>query len=220
MANDPQSATTSSLPPSSTTTAEQKASSDGHLFPRSTSPTSPKSPRSFPVRIWDRTKDATLRWIDYEPHVVEAAPVEDWLHHQTNGSVLHGVGSYLGRLFPIKNWIWAYNLKWFVADAIAGITVCLVLVPQSMSYAKIATLSPEYGLYSSFVGVMVYCLFATSKDVSVGPVAVMSLEVARVISHVQDKTDCKLRMRGAKRNSSQSGRNSSRLSDLAVLRIR
>lgn len=74
-----------------------------------------------------------------------------------------------------------------------------------MSYAKLATLSPEYGLYSSFVGVFIYCVrlflnptiftiktnfclagqfFATSKDVSIGPVAVMSLEVAQLISHV------------------------------------
>lgn len=64
----------------------------------------------------------------------------------------------------------------------------MVVVPQSMSYAKIATLAPEYGLYSSFVGVCIYALFATSKDITIGPVAVMSLQVARVIQHVQDRT--------------------------------
>lgn len=53
-----------------------------------------------------------------------------------------------------------------------------------MSYAKLANLRPEFGLYSSFVGVMVYALFATSKDVSIGPVAVMSLETGRVVAHV------------------------------------
>ena len=53
-----------------------------------------------------------------------------------------------------------------------------------MSYARLAGLSAEFGLYSSFVGVMVYALFATSKDVSIGPVAVMSLETGRVVSHV------------------------------------
>ncbi|KAK4705285.1 solute carrier family 26 (sodium-independent sulfate anion transporter), member 11, partial [Phenoliferia sp. Uapishka_3] len=54
-----------------------------------------------------------------------------------------------------------------------------------MSYAKIATLPVEYGLYSSFVGVIIYAIFATSKDVTIGPVAVMSLEVSKVIAHVQ-----------------------------------
>jgi len=60
-----------------------------------------------------------------------------------------------------------------------------VVVPQSMSYAKIATLPAEFGLYSSFVGVFIYCFFATSKDVTIGPVAVMSLQTAKVIQSVQ-----------------------------------
>jgi sodium-independent sulfate anion transporter 11 len=60
-----------------------------------------------------------------------------------------------------------------------------VVVPQGMSYAKIATLPVQYGLYSSFVGVFLYCFFATSKDVTIGPVAVMSLQTAQVIASVQ-----------------------------------
>ena len=73
-----------------------------------------------------------------------------------------------------------------IIDLIAGLTVGAVVVPQSMSYAKIATLPAEYGLYSSFVGVFIYCFFATSKDVTIGPVAVMSLQTARVIQSVQE----------------------------------
>lgn len=42
-----------------------------------------------------------------------------------------------------------------------------------MAYSKLALLPPEYGLYSSFVGVMIYWSFATSKDITIGPVAVM-----------------------------------------------
>ncbi|EMD36715.1 hypothetical protein CERSUDRAFT_136963, partial [Gelatoporia subvermispora B] len=53
-----------------------------------------------------------------------------------------------------------------------------------MSYAQIATLPPQYGLYSAFVGTLIYCLFATSKDVSIGPVAVMSLKISQIISDV------------------------------------
>lgn len=44
-----------------------------------------------------------------------------------------------------------------------------MIVPQSMGYAKIAELPPQYGLYTAFVGLCVYCLFATSKDISIGP---------------------------------------------------
>ena len=63
----------------------------------------------------------------------------------------------------------------------------MVLVPQSLSYARIALLEPQYGLYSSFIGVLTYAFFATSKDVSIGPVAVMSLETGNIITAVQDK---------------------------------
>lgn len=60
----------------------------------------------------------------------------------------------------------------------------MVLVPQSLSYAKLANLPAEYGLYSSFVGVLTYAFFATSKDVSIGPVAVMSLETGTIVHKV------------------------------------
>ena len=63
----------------------------------------------------------------------------------------------------------------------------MVLVPQSLSYAQLANLPTEYGLYASFIGVLTYAFFATSKDVSIGPVAVMSLETGRVIEHVFDR---------------------------------
>jgi sodium-independent sulfate anion transporter 11 len=69
----------------------------------------------------------------------------------------------------------------------SGITVGMVLVPQSLSYARLAQLPPEYGLYSSFIGVLTYAFFATSKDVSIGPVAVMSLATGNIVTAVQDK---------------------------------
>lgn len=49
-----------------------------------------------------------------------------------------------------------------------GITVGCVVVPQSMAYAKLAQLPPQFGLYSSFMGVLIYWFFATSKDITIG----------------------------------------------------
>lgn len=49
-----------------------------------------------------------------------------------------------------------------------GITVGAVVVPQSMAYAKLAQLPVEFGLYSSFMGVLIYWFFATSKDITIG----------------------------------------------------
>lgn len=100
---------------------------------------------------------------------------------------LSSAGSYVYSLFPIVKWFPHYNLAWGYADLVAGITVGCVLVPQSMSYAQIASLPPQYGLYSSFIGAFIYSLFATSKDVCIGPVAVMSLQTAKVIAQVSAK---------------------------------
>ncbi|KAF8559502.1 sulfate permease [Imleria badia] len=94
---------------------------------------------------------------------------------------------YFVSLFPIFGWITRYNVGWLTGDLIAGLTVGIVVVPQGMSYAQLATLPPQYGLYSSFVGVLTYCFFATSKDVSIGPVAVMSLTTAQIIAAVDSK---------------------------------
>ncbi|KAI7890402.1 sulfate transporter family-domain-containing protein, partial [Mucor mucedo] len=91
---------------------------------------------------------------------------------------------YVLSLFPILQWIHRYNLSWLVQDAIAGITVGMLIVPQGIAYAKIANLDPQYGLYTSFVGVTLYCFFGTSKDISIGPITVVSLLVGQAISKV------------------------------------
>lgn len=49
-----------------------------------------------------------------------------------------------------------------------GITIGAVVVPQGMAYAQLATLEVQFGLYSSFVGVLIYWFFATSKDITIG----------------------------------------------------
>ncbi|KAI5476103.1 sulfate permease [Pseudohyphozyma bogoriensis] len=131
-------------------------------------------------------KDRLKEQLGYDPRVTAAASVTDVLAGSTNGVGAFAL-NYVDRLFPFTKWILNYNLSWAYGDLVAGLTVGMVVVPQSMSYAKIATLSPEYGLYSSFVGVMIYAIFATSKDVTIGPVAVMSLEVSKVIAAVQAK---------------------------------
>lgn len=91
---------------------------------------------------------------------------------------------YIKSIFPIFGWIGRYNTTWFVGDLIAGTTIGLVVIPQSMAYAKVAALPVQYGLYSSFVGVTIYCLFATSKDMTIGPTAVMSLLMGQTITTI------------------------------------
>lgn len=58
----------------------------------------------------------------------------------------HLIQDYFISLFPIATWIHRYNVQWLIRDLIAGITVGIVVVPQSMGYAKIAELPAQYGL--------------------------------------------------------------------------
>ncbi|ODA81834.1 hypothetical protein RJ55_00339 [Drechmeria coniospora] len=91
---------------------------------------------------------------------------------------------YSRSLFPFLSWIGHYNLQWFAGDVVAGVTIGAILVPQGMAYASLARLEPQFGLYSSFVGVMIYWIFGTAKDISIGPVAVLSTVVGSVVEDV------------------------------------
>ncbi|XP_051550069.1 sodium-independent sulfate anion transporter [Myxocyprinus asiaticus] len=77
--------------------------------------------------------------------------------------------------FPILTWLPMYSLTWLKMDLIAGLTVGLTVVPQALAYAEVAGLPVQYGLYSAFMGGFIYCVFGTSKDITLGPTAIMSL---------------------------------------------
>jgi sodium-independent sulfate anion transporter 11 len=108
--------------------------------------------------------------------------------HYSLSFALKHASLYLRSLFPVLSWIGRYNSTCIASDLIAGVTVGAIVVPQGMAYASLAKLDPEFGLYSSFVGVMIYWLFGTSKDISIGPVAVLSTVVGNLV-HEVNSTD-------------------------------
>ncbi len=81
----------------------------------------------------------------------------------------------LTRIFPFFGWFKDYDLGSLRIDAISGLTVALVLIPQSMAYAQLAGLPPYYGLYASFLPPIIAALFGSSRQLATGPVAVVSL---------------------------------------------
>ena len=85
--------------------------------------------------------------------------------------------AYLTKFLPFLRW---FPLKGDLlrADFMAGITVALVLIPQSMAYAQLAGLPPYYGLYAAFLPVAIAALFGSSNQLGTGPVAVVSLLTA------------------------------------------
>ncbi|KAL9085110.1 MAG: hypothetical protein Q9165_007754 [Trypethelium subeluteriae] len=133
------------------------------------------------------TKGESVFSVESADDYVEQEPtVAEWFqeHFPSGRQMLQ----YCRSLFPFTTWIHRYNVQWLIGDLIAGITVGAVVVPQGMAYAQLAELPPQYGLYSSFMGVLIYWFFATSKDITIGPVAVLSTVTGNVITKVHSKT--------------------------------
>ncbi|KAI8867798.1 hypothetical protein GQ42DRAFT_102545, partial [Ramicandelaber brevisporus] len=85
------------------------------------------------------------------------------------------------RTFPIITWLPKYNPRNIIYDLIAGISVGMMVIPQGLADAKIATLPLEYGLYTSYMCTFIYLLLGTARTVTVGPTAVLSLFTAQAI---------------------------------------
>lgn len=81
----------------------------------------------------------------------------------------------LESIFPILRWSRKYDVATGVGDLIAGITVALTLIPQSIAYASLAGLEPQYGLYASFAGGFVYAIMGSCPQINIGPTALLSL---------------------------------------------
>ncbi|MCK6620657.1 MAG: solute carrier family 26 protein [Calditrichaceae bacterium] len=92
----------------------------------------------------------------------------------------------LGKFFPVMNWLPRYRREDLPGDLGAGLTVAVMLIPQGMAYALLAGLPPITGLYASVVPLVVYALFGTSRQLAVGPVAMVSLLVASGIGHLAE----------------------------------
>ncbi|XP_020100899.1 sulfate transporter 1.2-like [Ananas comosus] len=89
-------------------------------------------------------------------------------------------------IFPILEWGRHYNLSKFKGDLIAGLTIASLCIPQDIGYAKLANLDPNYGLYSSFVPPLIYAIMGSSRDIAIGPVAVVSLLLGTLLQNEVD----------------------------------
>ncbi|XP_058191902.1 sulfate transporter 1.3-like [Rhododendron vialii] len=95
----------------------------------------------------------------------------------------------LQALFPILDWGRDYNRSKFMGDLIAGLTIASLAIPQDIGYAKLANLDPQYGLYSSFVPPLVYAFMGSSRDIAIGPVAVVSLLLGTLLRNEIDPSN-------------------------------
>ncbi|XP_033120337.1 solute carrier family 26 member 6-like [Anneissia japonica] len=87
--------------------------------------------------------------------------------------------------FPIITWLGSYDVrKSLLGDTISGFTVGVLRIPQGLAYAFLASLPPVYGLYINFFPVILYALMGTSRHISVGVFAVVSIMTGIAIDSV------------------------------------
>ncbi len=88
------------------------------------------------------------------------------------------------RYFPILTWAKTYDRDTATSDMVAAVIVTIMLIPQSLAYALLAGLPAEMGLYASILPLIAYAIFGTSRALSVGPVAVVSLMTVAAIGNL------------------------------------
>jgi SulP family sulfate permease len=75
-----------------------------------------------------------------------------------------------------------YRREWLSADLLAGVSVCVVMIPSVIAYAGLMGLPPQHGLYAALVPLLVYPFFGSSRQVIVGPDIAISLLIASAIA--------------------------------------
>jgi len=92
--------------------------------------------------------------------------------------------SPLDAYFPFFGWARTLTKQDVCKDILAGITVGVLLIPQSMSYAALAHLPPQYGLYTGFIPLIVFAFLTSSYHISIGPVAPVCVLVGDAVTSV------------------------------------
>src|SRR6476646_8955913 len=72
-------------------------------------------------------------------------------------------------LVPIVGWIRSYQREWLRQDLLAGVIVAALIVPKNLGYAGIAGIPLQNGLYAAAAGAILYAIFGTSRQISMGP---------------------------------------------------
>lgn len=92
----------------------------------------------------------------------------------------------INKFFPILDSFATHTSADWWKDFMAGLTVSVMLVPQGMAYAMLAGMPPIYGLYGGLIPLLLYAVFGTSRQMSIGPVAISALLVLAGVSQIAE----------------------------------
>lgn len=121
---------------------------------------------------------------------VSSGPLQSWTTKLLSSYRRRTRTEWLNRLLPITKWLMVYDWRRSLfVDVVSGLTVGIMIVPQGMSYAKLAGLPVQYGLYSAFLPVYAYALFGSSRQLAVGPVALLSLMLSTGLTNIVDPSN-------------------------------
>lgn len=154
-----------------------------------------KAARSVPVGEAPRLSSGATNKI--KDHMGKEGPEEEgalygFLPNNVDAEQCRNAGL---RYFPFLTWFPELlkndeRCSIFQADAIAGMCVGIMAIPQSMSYANIAGLPYIYGLYAMLISTAIYAFFGTSKQMAIGPTAIMSIIVYDGLASVLTEENC------------------------------
>jgi SulP family sulfate permease len=146
---------------------------------------------SFPRWLINGQRPSWLAWLskgkDPAAGVLEghaARPRMDGESGAHPGATRGIVKTALAGLLPPLTWLRGYDRAALASDALAAVIVTIMLIPQSLAYALLAGLPAEMGLYASILPLAAYALFGSSRTLSVGPVAVVSLMTATAVGSI------------------------------------
>jgi len=93
---------------------------------------------------------------------------------------------FISKFIPIIEWVpqYRHHLWDLKNDVLAGLTVGVMLIPQSMAYSLVVGLPPVYGLYTALIPLLVYSVLGTSRQLAVGPTAMTSLLVSTSLNNL------------------------------------
>ncbi|WP_028048301.1 SulP family inorganic anion transporter [Cellulomonas sp. URHD0024] len=104
---------------------------------------------------------------------------------------MSGTPSRVERFLPIVGWARTYDRRWLRGDLIAGVTVASLIVPKNLGYADIAGIPLQNGLYAAAAGALLYAVFGTCRQISMGPSSGLAAVAASAVvaAGITDQAD-------------------------------